>query len=309
VSADFWACERCQALFNPNFQEHEYSPEYNNDQSYSAAYRAHLAEVTGVLRKYLHSRDRIVEIGCGNGLMLSLLWESGYQGVEGYDPAHAGGLSFVRNEYWRPSGGRCDVLIMRHTLEAIARFRELLTSAVAELQADGVLYLELTNSRFIVERAATVTLYHEYPQYFSEAGIAILLDELGLYTHEAVHFGGGELLGIVARRKQLRVPRTPRLEKLAAFEKACIWGVSGRAIHFLTNYAIGPETIRYGVDIDPKKQGRYIPRTGQKIVTPQECIASRPDAVVVLNERYVPEVASQFPYTVTILTDRDFYDE
>lgn len=309
VSAEFWICERCLALFNPQFLECEYSTEYNNDQSHSAAYRAHLADVASLLRKYLTAGNRIVEIGCGNGLMLKLLFESGLHGVVGYDPAHAKGLPFVRSEYWRPTGGLCDALILRHTLEAVAGFRELLTNAVAELRPEGILYLELTNARFIVERAATVTLYHEYPQYFSETAAALLLDELGLYIHDIQHFGAGEILGIVARRKLPRMPRSPRLDKLSAFQNVCIWGVSGRTIHFLTNYGIGTSSIRYGVDIDPKKQGRYIPRTGQRIITPQECIASRPDAVVVLNERYVSEVAQLFPYEVSILTDRDFYNE
>lgn len=309
VDADFWLCERCLALFNPQFVPQGYSPEYNNDQTYSSAYRAHLAEVAGLLQRYLRPHDRILEIGCGNGMLLALLIEHGFASVTGYDPAHSGGLPFVRTEYWQPTGGRFDALVMRHTLEAVAGFRELLSGAVRELQEQGILYLELTNARVIVERAATVTLYHEYPQYFSETALAILLDQVGWYVHEIRHFGDGEILGIVARRKRLRAARMPRLETLHGFNNICIWGISGRTIHFLTNYALGPETIRYGVDIDPKKQGRYIPRTGQQIIAPQQCVAARPDAVIVLNELYAAEVAEIFPYPVSILTQRDFYDE
>jgi methyltransferase family protein/C-methyltransferase-like protein len=309
VDTGFWLCTDCLFLFNPHFESQSYSSAYNNDQSFSSVYRTHLEEVVALLNGYLKPNHTIVEIGCGNGAILRLLRDSGHARLEGFDPTYAGELDFVRREYWRPRGRSCDGLILRHTLESMVDFRGLLTAAVAELSRDGIIYLELTNSRHIVERAFTLHLYHEYPQYFSETAIGRLLDQLGCYVHETRHFFGGEMLGIVARRRFWQMPRPPNLAKLKAFGKVYIWGISGRTIHFLTHHDIGSEVIRYGVDMDPKKQGRYIPRTGQMIVSPADCIAAKPDAVVVLNESYVEEVAGKIPEPVTILTYRDFYDE
>jgi 2-polyprenyl-3-methyl-5-hydroxy-6-metoxy-1,4-benzoquinol methylase len=304
--ADFWLCEECLLLFNASFEEQHYSTAYNNDQSSSAVYRAHLLEVADLLKGQLQLDDRIVEIGCGNGALLRQLHEQGYTDLEGYDPAHAGGLEFVKCEYWRSSGQPFDALIIRHALESMADYRGILAAAVADLDKHGMLYLELTNARCIVERAATLNLYHEYPQYFSEIAISRLLEQLGCYVHEIRHFFGDEMLGIVARRKQWHLPGRLNVSKLGKFKNIYIWGISGRTIHFLTNYSIGAETIRYGVDMDPRKQGKYIPGTGQKIVSPEACIAGSPDAVVVLNENYVDEVARRFSKPVTMLTYRDF---
>ena len=309
IDAEFWACEACLFLFNPAFEDKPYSTAYNNDQSFSPAYRAHLQSVTELIMAQVPASARIVEIGCGNGLVLSMLHDAGYRNVEGYDPAHAGGLPFVRTEYWRPGGAKSDVLIMRHALESMPDFRGLLGAASSEIDTAGMLYLELTNARFILETASTITLYHEYPQYFSEASIGLVLKDIGFYVHALRHFSGGEILGVVARRMRLRTPLRVDLGPLRAFTNACIWGISGRSIHFLTQNRVDTQAIRFAVDIDPRKQGRFIPRTGQRVLSPEEAIACRPDAAVVLNERYVDEVAGRFPYPVAILTNRDFYNE
>ena len=42
----------------------------------------------------LHKPATVLEIGCGNGLVLSMLHNQGYE-VQGYDPAHAAGLRYV----------------------------------------------------------------------------------------------------------------------------------------------------------------------------------------------------------------------
>jgi hypothetical protein len=100
VTADFWVCETCLCLFNPRFEEVAYSGQYNNDQSLSPVYRHHVEEVVSFLKETLPKDATILEIGCGNGLVLKMLHEDGYQ-VEGCDPAHAGGLHTCT----RKSGG------------------------------------------------------------------------------------------------------------------------------------------------------------------------------------------------------------
>jgi hypothetical protein len=119
----------------------------------------------------------------------------------------------------------------------------------------------------------------------------------------------GQLLGVLGRRKLIELPKIAKLDVLSDFRTICIWGISGRTIHFLTNNGINKGLVAYGIDIDPKKRGRFIPVTGQRILSPQECVEDRPDAVIVLNELYVSEVASLFPYPVALLTNVDFYNE
>lgn len=95
-------------------------------------------------------------------------------------------------------------------------------------------------------------------------------------------------------------------EKLKMFDDVCIWGIGGRSINFLTNYADELRNVRFGVDLDPRKQGKYVPFSGQLIVSPDECMLNKPQAVIVLNKHYADEVAALFSYPVVILTLEDF---
>jgi len=306
VTADFWGCENCLFLFNPGFVEPSYSGEYNNDQSLSPTYRDHLRAVVAFLTDALHKPATVLEIGCGNGLVLSMLHNQGYE-VQGYDPAHAAGLRYVERGPWRPSEKTYDAVLFRHTLEGISGFEHLLVDVSQKLKPDGLVYVEFTNSRNIVERGSTVTLYHECAQYFSEGALSLFFSKLGMFMIAMRQFFGGDITAMIMKRSRMHPPQGASFEKLAGYSNVHIWGVSGRTIHFLTNYADRLERVRFGVDLDPRKQGKYVPFTGQKILSPVDCVSSRPDAVIVLNEYYAQEIAALFPYPVAILTAKDFY--
>jgi hypothetical protein len=95
-------------------------------------------------------------------------------------------------------------------------------------------------------------------------------------------------------------------EKLKMFDDVCIWGIGGRSINFLTNYANELKNVRFGVDLDLRKQGKYVPFSGQLILSPEECMLNKPQAVIVLNKHYINEVSAFFSYPVVILTLEDF---
>lgn len=305
---EFLVCEDCFFLFNPNFKEEPYSGTYNNDQSYSAVYREHLVHTTDILKSHVEQDGNILEIGCGNGMVLEMLHQDGYEQLEGYDPAHAKNLPYISTDYWAPSSKTYDLVVLRQALEGMPNILEVLEAACSQLSDEGTLYLEITNSRYILENASTVGLYHEYAQYFSDVALSHVLNRLGFYIHETHHYFHGDITGVVAKKMRLRIPGQPKLEILSEYDNVCIWGVSGRTIHFLTNYGLDENIIKFGVDIDPNKQGRYIPHTGHKVMSPNDCVNSAPDAVIVLNENYACEVAKMFPYPVKILTEKDFYD-
>lgn len=50
------------------------------------------------------------------------------------------------------------------------------------------------------------------------------------------------------------------------------------------------ERIPYVVDINARKQGRYIPGTGQQIVAPDVLRSYRPDTILVMNPNYLDEI-------------------
>ena len=74
--------------------------------------------------------------------------------------------------------------------------------------------------------------------------------------------------------------------------RAVIWGGGAKAVSFLNMLKI-TEAIPYAVDINPNKQGRHLPGTGQRIVSPDFLKEFRPQVVVLMNPIYRQEVEDE----------------
>lgn len=309
IDCDFILCSDCGFLFNGDYREVVYDDSYDNDQSHSSVYNSHLMEVSAYIQSYLSLESSIMEVGCGNGAVLANLAKAGFLNVLGFDPAHPSDTKYIQKNYWRKDGRQYDCIILRHILEGIDDFNGFLSDICESVKYTGFVYLELTNARVLVENSSTTNLYHEYRQYFCEYSSAYALRRNGFYVHYIRHFMGGEILGLIAMRVRQSLPISPKLEILKKYKNMFIWGISGRSIHFLTHYSLGCDIIRYGVDIDPHKQGMYIPVTGQEIISPRECMELHPDCIILLNANYLEEVRGLFQYQVDILTRTDLYHD
>jgi hypothetical protein len=54
--------------------------------------------------------------------------------------------------------------------------------------------------------------------------------------------------------------------------------------------ALKDPQIKYAVDINPRKQGMYVPGSGQQIVRPEFLRDYQPDVIVVMNPIYRHEI-------------------
>ena len=71
-------------------------------------------------------------------------------------------------------------------------------------------------------------------------------------------------------------------------KRLVIWGAGARGVTLL-NILKDPR-IEYAVDINPHKQGKYVPGTGQKIVAPKFLRDYQPDYIVLANPAYEKEI-------------------
>jgi hypothetical protein len=71
-------------------------------------------------------------------------------------------------------------------------------------------------------------------------------------------------------------------------KRIVIWGVGARGVTILN--ILKDHRIEYAVDINPRKQGLYVPGTGQKIVKPEFLSDYRPDYVLISNSPYETEI-------------------
>jgi hypothetical protein len=92
--------------------------------------------------------------------------------------------------------------------------------------------------------------------------------------------------------------------------RIAFWGAGTKGVTFL-NVVPGARHIEHVIDINPRKQGAYLPGTGQRVSAPEELMRNPPATVVTLNPAYVREIASKLAelgIRAEILTDLERSD-
>jgi SAM-dependent methyltransferase len=292
--------ERTGLVFNAAFRPEllDYDSTYDNEQSLSPSFQAHMAHVITILEKEV-GREEIVEVGCGKGYFLEQLEGAGFD-VLGVDPTYEGQSPKVIKEYFRPDlGVRGKALILRHVLEHIANpyaFLKLLRDANG---GGGLIYIEVPCLEWIQEHKAWFDVFYEHVNYFRISDFMRLFGDVRV----AEKTFGRQYLSIVADLATLREPvREPDdhvqlPESFAASIKEkprmpyAIWGGGSKGVIFsllMSRAGYRPEAV---IDINPKKQGRYLPVTGLKIMPPK-VLADLPNDVTlyVMNGNYLAEI-------------------
>ena len=83
------------------------------------------------------------------------------------------------------------------------------------------------------------------------------------------------------------------LEKIKrSSNRVVAWAAGSRAMSFLNALQI-TEEIPYVVDINPGRQNKYLPGTGQLIVPPEFLVDYRPDTVLITNPTFENEIKKQ----------------
>jgi hypothetical protein len=76
-----------------------------------------------------------------------------------------------------------------------------------------------------------------------------------------------------------------------AGKRVVVWGGGARGVTFLNLVDTG-RTVRYVVDVNPRKAGTFVAGTGQQVVLPSALPSYRPDIVVLMNPIYRQEVTA-----------------
>lgn len=184
-------------------------------------------------------------------------------------------------------------------------------------------YVEVPNAASIFEDLLIRNIMYEKSSWFTLYSLARLF-ELSGFRIVALEpcFEGGQYLGIEAvpahEAGALASPPGPTpqqfaqaiqafsenhqskikswAERLALIQQAgrrtLAWGSGAGAISFFSMLAI-TEEIPYVVDINPKRQGRFLPLTGQEVVPPDFLHSYQPDVVIITNSTYEREIKQQ----------------
>jgi 2-polyprenyl-3-methyl-5-hydroxy-6-metoxy-1,4-benzoquinol methylase len=322
-------CHDCGHVVNSAFDQARvnYDERFENTLTFSARYREY-AQVTAdrVINRYALNGKRIVEIGCGNGDFLRLLCGPGNHG-EGYDPSQPtsrwkvgrGSVEILGRNFAAEDARGADFVCCRHVLEHLLQPMDLLRQLRESLDVrDGaVVFFEVPNGLFTLDRLGIWDIIHEHVSYFMPSSLVRAFERAGFTVCATESAFDDQYLWVEARVdgqvSSSDPPRRPAgalyssfstrfADKVARWrrriddwrnhgKRVVIWGGGAKGVMFLNLLRVSAGAgVDWVVDINPRKQGHFVPLMGQKIVAADCLLQNPPDLLVVMNPEYEGEI-------------------
>ena len=336
VDLEFRACDRCgfawNTLFNPAAVN--YSPGYDNDQSHSPAFGQHTASVVQRLASRIGALPgAILEVCCGKGDVLRALAAcTGRVGL-GFDPACDQPIRdsciFIEPRVfdWADADalGREDALAgvcIRHVLEHLPNPKGMLALLAHAMRrsSDAQLYVEVPCFEWIARQATFFDLFNEHCSLFTQESLRLALQECGFCDICVSPCFGGQYLSATAKLGSFAKPKddpraTAVVDHRAARERlevarqearalftdvmpaTALWGCGAKGVSLVNQLRLNLREVTCIVDLNPAKQGRFVPITGHPVVAPAslrnlETHDADAHRVVVMNSNYAGEIAA-----------------
>ncbi|WP_091937133.1 class I SAM-dependent methyltransferase [Propionivibrio dicarboxylicus] len=309
-------------IFNRSFMPEllEYDQNYQNEQALSPIFRDHLGEVLTIIDRHMANHS-LIEVGCGKGVFLEMLAARGYN-VTGLDPAYEGMNPRILKKYFSTEVGiNADAVILRHVLEHVPNPIDFLKNIKKANCDKGKIYIEVPCFDWICSHRAWFDIFYEHVNYFR------LEDLLRMFgrVHGYGHLFGGQYLYIVADIDSLQTPILKNekgfdfpddmldgVSQIAFAQKEMrktdaapliVWGGSSKGVIFSLFMQRAGLEVDYVVDINPAKQGMYIPATGIKVSSPNEIVskAAPGSTIFVMNGNYLAEIKEMTHHNFTYI--------
>jgi 2-polyprenyl-3-methyl-5-hydroxy-6-metoxy-1,4-benzoquinol methylase len=320
-------CRACGHIANVGFDPERvhYDERFENSLNFSPRYRSY-AEATAerLIRRYRLCGKRIVEIGCGGGDFLRLLCAAGNDGT-GYDPsqpqgrhrAGRGSFAIIGRNFAAEDARGADLVCCRHVLEHLPEPGTLLHRLRANLAAGSAVFFEVPNALFTLERLGIWDVIYEHVSYFTPSSLARAFAKAGFAIRRIGTGFDDQYLWVEAAAEDPAAQRPSPMPPAAALyrsfsarfaehvaewrrridaaqscgRRVAVWGAGAKGVMFANLLSSPAEAgIDRVVDVNPRKQGHFVPLTGQPIVGPDGLRRDPPDLVVVMNPEYEPEI-------------------
>lgn len=324
----FAACPDCGFVFNQAFDlaRLAYGEDYDNTQSCSGAFDAYLdGLVKDLVERHGVRNCAIVEVGCGKGGFLRKLVE--FPGANntgmGFDPSYVGeaasldGRVTFRRCYYDDSCTEipADVLICRHVIEHVPEPMSLLRSVRAALSRSprARVFFETPCVDWILRNQVVWDFFYEHCSLFTAGSLGAAFERSGFIVDRVEHIFGGQYLWLEARvaeatrpfcdpgetaelarvygamEDELRRRWRARLLELGTLGPLALWGAGAKGATLANLVDPDGAHIDCVVDLNPNKQGRFIPGTGHPIVAPAELTGRGVTRAILMNPNYREE--------------------
>lgn len=331
---DFVSCRRCGFTWNRAFDPSliKYDKEYENDQSWSPAFRAHMkARVVDILQSVGDDRKvNYLEVGCGQGRFIEEVVEVAGErlcSAYGFDPAWRG------EEGSGPSGSHIyrrlfdieaepllsdtpNIVVSRHTIEHVSDPVGFLSSVRAALGAKSraTIWIETPCVTWIFRHRAMQDFFYEHCSLFTARSLAHALEKSGFARPRVQHVFGDQYLWAEAVASDCNVAKSvtvhqdhaslanllseftnswrPEIARAAEAGPVALWGAGAKGVSFSIIVDPKCELIDHVVDVNPHKQGHYLPGSGLPVVSPEGSAARSPHTIYVMNPNYMDEISA-----------------
>jgi SAM-dependent methyltransferase len=323
------ACHDCGFIFNRAFESRKimYGEDYENTQACSPSFNEYLDGL--VSRMIVEQNVRgchVVEVGCGNGLFLRKLVAYAGAGNRGYgfDPSYRGAESELDgrlNFSARYYDSECadvpaDVIVCRHVIEHVPHPLQMLEDIKKALARapKARIFFETPCAEWILANLVVWDFFYEHCSYFSAASLSTAFQAAGFEVQSVQHVFEGQYLWLEATLPQTgpRIDKRPgtivaqaqkfarleaklkedwsrKIRACASEDKVALWGAGAKGVTFANLIDGSRQLIDCVVDLNPLKQGHYVPGTGHPIVSYQSLNARGVSTAILMNPNYRDE--------------------
>lgn len=305
-----------------------YGTDYDNTQNCSPSFDEYLNKLINYLIVEKKVQNcRVVEVGCGKGYFIKRLVEDEAFGNLGYgfDPSYVGpeivldGRLKFEKRYYGPDCAsiQADVVICRHVIEHVPDPVELLRTIRLALvnSPQARVFFETPCVEWILQNQVIWDFFYEHCSYFTAQSLTTAFEVAGFKVEEVQHIFGGQYLWLEATlstteeltitkqpgaiielaqqfansQQQLKTSWQTRLQKLLSEGNLALWGAGAKGVTFANLLDPEGKLISCVVDLNPNKQGHYIPGTGHPIVDYRSLDTLQIANAILMNPNYREE--------------------
>jgi len=323
-------CNNCGLIFNHSFDEKllEYNKNYNNDQFSSDYYKNYINTNIKILQdKHQIKNKKILEIGSGTGKYLKLFCKKTNSKGIGIDPAYKGekeaeNVSFISDYFSNKySNIKADILILRHILEHIEKPNHFLSHIIKNINTtkDLMVIIEVPDFEWILRHNSYWDITYEHCNYFTKDSLKNLLVLNQIQVIDIFNVFQGQYIIIVgkfnknltnaelvsegydmniinfSRNVKIKKEEITRIIHQIKNNYFTVWGISGKGVTFINMLdEKSKKRIPFVIDINNKKQDKYVIGTGHRIVSPSLLVKEKLiNDIIIMNPNYQSEISTQ----------------